>query len=328
MSYLKNAFNLIDNYFIARLRNKASTAQFWYLPEPPTINSPSDLIAYQNTKQSPTYLIDYTQKLRYSLQNSDGIIVLPYQQNIGNQINPEAAFQYTLGLHDQFIKTNETQYLKQFWHYIDYFVRHQTIDGLWHYHFDWYESKAPWFSALAQARGASVMLRAWLLSNETKYLDAAKLALATFNTPIAQGGCLHTFAQGNCPYFEEYPQSPTGVINGFMSTLMSIWELNYWVKEKWLNDLWQRGLSSLEIMLPFYTTHWWSLYDLDINTPILNVNSPRYHLLEIHYLKILSVLSNSDNIKTILQRRIDQYNRWSSRQCAIGLKLLRKIMYR
>src|SRR5690349_787039 len=89
MGYIKKLYKLADNYLIARLQKRPSTAFFWYLPEPPLIQSKEDLYAYQTAvTASPFYLIDYRQKLQYSLENKAGIIVLPYDQPLGQQINP------------------------------------------------------------------------------------------------------------------------------------------------------------------------------------------------------------------------------------------------
>lgn len=328
MRYIKNAWQIFDNYLLARWQNRPSTAAFWYLPELANIKNKSDLMHYQQSNLSPIFLIDYRPKLQYSLVNADGIIVLPYAQPIGPQINPEAAFQYALGLHDQFKITQEQAVNEKFWHYVEYFLAQQSSDGMWSYQFDWYGSKAPWYSALAQARGAVVMLRAWLLSHNTIYLTAAKTALSKFTTPITQGGFLHIFANNNCPYFEEYPQTPSGVLNGFMSALMCIWEMKYWAYEPWLDELWQMGMASLQKMLPHYSNHWWSFYDLDDRSPIANVNSPRYHLLEIQYLLILSLLADAPQITQEYQKRVRQYDKLFSPLRATGMKFMRKILYK
>jgi len=328
MNYLKKLFRLLDNYVIARIQHRPSTALFWYLPEPPNIKSSDDLINYKQSTLTPLYLIDYRQKLKYTLENKNGIIVLPYHDPIGKQINPEAAFQFALGLHNQFCLTKEKFWLDKFFKYADYFITKQSDSGMWNYEFDWYTSKAPWNSALAQSRGASVMLRAWLYSKDTIYLDAAKKALSRFTASTTEDGFLHYFSEGNCYYFEEYPKIPTGVINGFMSSLICIWELNYWIKEKWLSELWDQGIDSLKKMLPFYTTGWWSIYDRDHNSPMVNVNSPRYHLLEIHYLKVLSILAASPFLTEVYKTRKKQYNNIVYRYTALGLKLLRKIVYK
>jgi len=328
MNYVKNAWNLIDNYVLARWQNRPSTAAFWYLPEPANIATQQDLLDYKKSDASPLYLMDYRKKLQYTLTNQDGIIVLPYPKPIGQQVNPEAAFQYALGLHDEFCLSKNHGFLDRFTHYADYFLKNQTSDGLWEYRFDWYGSKAPWYSALAQARGAAVMLRAWKQRNNECYLIAAKKALNLFSVPTSQGGFLHPFPADNCAYFEEYPETPTGVINGFMASLMNIWELAYWTSEKWLADLWTNGINSLEKMLPYYSTGWWSLYDLDERTPIANVNSPRYHQLEMDYLQILSVLSGSSILLKEYHNRVNQLDSVISRLKALCCKSIRKILYK
>lgn len=329
MNHLKKIYRLADTYIIARIQKRPSTAAFWYLPEPPNIKTGDDLIRYQKSSApAPRYLMDYRQKLKYSLKNEKGIIVLPYDSPIGEQVNPEAAFQYALGLHDQFYVNQDARYLKNFFDYANYFLEAQTKEGLWNYDFDWFASKAPWHSALAQARGASVMMRAWLHSKNTKYREAAEKALAKFLLPVSEGGFLHTFTPENCSYFEEYPKTPTGVINGFMAALISIWELHYWMKERRLEDLWKVGIDSLQKMLPYYSIGWWSLYDLDKETPVSNVNSPRYHLLEMNYLQVLTVLSESAVLANEYEKRVGQYNNLFFRLRALGLKFVRKILYK
>jgi len=324
---INKAWQLFDNYVIARWQHRPSTAMFWYLSEPANIMSKANLESYQRARPSPFYLMDYSQKLKYKLCNQDGIIVLPYP-DIGEKINPEAAFQYALGLHDEYYQSGNDEYKTKFLNYADYFLAKQTRNGLWAYDFDWYGSKAPWYSALAQSRGASVMLRAYLLTEQQHFLDAAKNALALFQVPTCQGGFCHVFKEADCAYFEEYPQTPTGVINGMMASLLGIWECQYWLKENWLKELWGLGIHSLQTMLPFYNIGWWSLYDLDHTVPIINVNSPRYHLLEMNYLSVLAVLSETSAIKLEHEKRERQYQRLLARVCATGIKGVRKVLYR
>lgn len=327
MNYFYKMWRIMDNYIISRWQKRPSTAYFWYLPEVPNVYNAETLLTYQTSPVSPLFLMDYQKKLNYTLQNAEGIIILPYDNPIGNQINPEAAFQYALGLHDAYRITSDSTYLNQFWHYVHYFLNRQTKDGLWTYGFNWFGSKAPWYSALAQTRGASVMLRAWMLSHDARFFDAANNALTSCNLSTEHGGLLHPFKSQDVMYFEEYPQTPTAVMNGFMSSLICIWELSFWLKEQWINKLWQNGIQSLEKMLPHYNIGWWTLYDLNDQSSILNVNSPRYHLLEIHYLQILHVLSKSQIILDELTKRQQQYQHVIFKYRAILTKLLRKLLY-
>jgi hypothetical protein len=64
---------------------------------------------FENYKKMPIpfYPISYIAKLKYDHVNNNNIIVLPYDAPIGDQINPEAAFQYALGLHDSFLITKQ-----------------------------------------------------------------------------------------------------------------------------------------------------------------------------------------------------------------------------
>lgn len=327
MNSLKKAYSLFDNYVTARLLGKSSTAQFWYLPEPANLKDQASLLRYQNKLLTPFYLMDYRQKLKYSLINQEGIIVLPYQDPIGDRVNPEAAFQYALGLHEQYLQTHDEEYLQKFWVYVDYFLQKQSAEGDWEYDFDWYESKAPWTSALAQARGASVMLRAWLYRKENKYLIAALNAIQKFDIPTQHGGFLHTFNQENCQYFEEYPGFPQGVINGFIASLFGIWELSYWAKDKKAAKLWEMGVESLRKMLPYYSVNGWSLYDLDQQGKQPNFNSPRYHLLMINYLLVMSVLCDSDEFRHYYDLWTKNNNLLMKAKTTI-LKAKRKILYR
>lgn len=327
MGYWNNTKILLDNYFFARVLGRPSTAAFWYLPEIANVTDQKSLQAYKTAKM-PFYLMNYQAKLKYSLKNDNGIIVLPYPQPIGNQVNPEAAFQYALALHDQYLKTGESSWLKQFWHYVDYFLKRQTNRGDWSYEFDWFESKAPWSSALAQARGASVMLRAWLHTQDQIYLKAAVLAFSRFDEPHEQGGYSCFFKPAGCYYFEEYPQAPTAVINGFMAALFGIWELYFWTKQPRFANLWQNGIFSLAEMLPHYTVQGWTLYDQDIRNGKVNLNSPRYHELMINYILILSLLSDDMPAFEQYYKLWSKTNRMVPKMKALVSKSLRKIKYR
>lgn len=325
MNKIKKIIYIVNNYLVARILGKPSTAQFWYLPERANIMNKNGLDAYFSNKKSPLfYFMNYSEKLRYNLKNSDGIIVLPYEQPIGNQVNPEAAFQYALALYDKFQASHDHSWLKQFLYYANYFLERQTNEGDWCYQFNWYQSKAPWSSALAQSRGASVMLRAWIVTGNRNYLESAKLAFSKFNKPCSDGGYLQQFSLQSCYYFEEYPNEPLGVINGFMASLFGIWEVNHWLQDAELTDLWELGICSLEKMLPYYTYNGWTLYDQSGNSYRPNINSPRYHSLMISYMQVLCNLTTSPVFVNYLQLWIKS-NSFFFRTKALALKMLTKI---
>lgn len=290
-AFLRRARHLANNYGWSRLTGKPSLRGFWYTPDKPAVFDQPSLEAYRSAWHPP-YLIDYRPKLAYSLVNSEGIVVLPYDDPIGNQVNPEAAFQYALGLHDEHLATGEAARIHQFIHYADYFADRQTPAGDWRYGFDWYGSRAGWTSALAQSRGASVMLRAARITRDDSYLARSRLALARFETPVSAGGYLATMEVGGrtVQYLEEYPQEPTAVLNGFIAGLFALFEVGLWLDDEGSTRQFSARLDDLEAILPLYSHGDWSLYSLDQRRGWLNYDSPHYHALTTNYLAVIAAI--------------------------------------
>ncbi len=296
-SKLKIAYGLLRNYGIDRLLGKPSTAGFWWLKEFARVNDRASLNAYlASADPSPLYLMNYESKLSYKHENSDGILVLPYGEPTGDQINPEADFIYALAVHDDYRKNNKQESLDKFLRYATYFRDVQTENGDWPYLFDWPGNPAPWNSALAQGRGASVMLRAYLLSGDETFRTAALKAVSGFDLLIEDGGYQAIHPLTGHPYYEEYPSRPIGVMNGFMASLLGCWEVAYWLKDENAQKLFDQGITSLIELTPHYMTGWWSVYDRNPGVESHNYNTPRYHKLVLSYFEILAVLSDNEQI--------------------------------
>lgn len=301
MEPYRELVQIVSNYGLARVLKRDSPASFWYTPDEPRVYDQYTLRIYSGLEQ-PFYLIDYRPKLSYSKINEDGIIALPYFDPVGTQVNPEAAFQYALGLHDEYLSRGEDEYLRRFLHYVEYFLDKQEVDGDWLYQFDWGKNSAPWGSALAQARGASVMLRAAMLTGEDRFRRSAELAVSKFDVSILSGGYLwkRSFAGQVVEYFEEYPKDPTSVLNGFMAALFGVYELGKWLGVSRATKLWDSGLQSLVKMLPAYTTDWWTLYDIPLDEACIDLNSVHYHRLTLSYQRVLIALSSGPEREALM----------------------------
>lgn len=288
------ALRLLRNYVVDPLLGKPSTAGFWWLPEPARVRDQASLRDYHaSANPSPLYVMDYKSKLAYRQQNAEGIIVLAYASPIGDQVNPEAAFIYALALHDAWRMTGDVARRDEFLHYAKIFRSTQTPEGDWQYLFDWPHCPAPWTSALAQGRGASVMLRAWMMTGDNSYRESAGLALSRFSTPIEKGGYLAIHALAGVPYYEEYPLRPIAVQNGFMASLIGCFEVAHFGQSSEARALFDQGIHSLVAMTPHYLTSWWSVYDRNPQTSEPNLNTPRYHRLVGAYFDVLSALSGN-----------------------------------
>jgi len=318
---------LWENYIRRRVRGRPSPVTFWEHPEPPRVVDAASLAAYRSDLPSPRYLMDYRAKLSYREQDAAGILVLHYPDPVGTQVNPEAAFQRALGAHDEWRHTGADALRAEFLRTADWFQRDQADDGAWHYRFRWHRSANPWSSALAQMRGASVMLRAWLLTSEQRYRVAALRAADPLYRDVSAGGMRAHHPAAAVPYFEEYPAEPSAVLNGYMASLFGLYELATWLDDGQARHHLQEGYGALEAMLPHYVHQGWSLYDLDPASPFPNPNSPRYHRLVTDYLRVLATISGTPGLVGWRDRWIAM-DRPANRGRAIIGKALRKLRYK
>lgn len=318
---------LWENYVRRRVRGRPSPQTFWALPEPPRITTPAALAAYRSATPSPPYLMDYTAKCQYTEADAQGIPVLHYPDPVGTQVNPEAAFQIALGHHDAWLISNADRDRERFLHLADWFARDIAPDGTWWYRFRWHRSPAPWASALAQMRGASVMVRAWQLTGDGRYAAAARAAATPLGRSIEAGGMRAVHRLASVPYLEEYPAEPSAVLNGFLAALFGLYELSTWLDDRAATALFAEGTDSVEKLLPHYIHHGWTLYDLDPATPFPNPNSPRYHRLVGDYLRVLATITGRPAIA-------DWHQKWGAmdtplnRVRAVMGKTLRKLRYK
>lgn len=325
--FVSRAISLFDNYLISPLLGRKTTATYWYLPDPPNILNSTDLEKYKQCSPSPFYLIDYRTRTSYDYLSPEGIVLLPYAEPIGPQLNPEAAFQCALGWHDRFVAERSPRLRDEFINYAECLLATQSPRGDFVYSFDWFENKAPWHSALAQSRGASTMLRAFLLTRDDRYRASAFASLNRFDVSCEEGGYRAIFEPNGVSYFEEYPTQKNAVINGFMASLFGLYELGEWLGDERCRTLFASGISSLEKMLPYYTLPWWTLYDRGQFDSGRNVHSPRYQDMVVGYLRVLSLISGSSIIAQYAEHW-QSLNTRGNRLRAYAAKAVRKIIYR
>lgn len=327
MSALSRVARIVRTYTVGRLGGAPSTAAFWYNAAPPRVIDAASLTAYRaDADPYPLYLFDHRGKLSYPTVDADGVAFLNYDPPIGRQLNPEAAFQYLLGVADA-VRTTRPELKDTFLRGATRLLDLQTPEGDWPYQFDWFESKAPWFSALAQSRGVSVMLRAGRLSGDDRFIESAHRAVSRFEVPLADGGYLHTFESTGIPYFEEYPLSPSAVMNGFLATVFGLWELTELTGAESARRKLNLALDSLEQMLPAYDCGWWTLYDRRGYPEHPNVQSVFYHRMVVDYMRVLVTLDDRPAFRD-LRQRWEGYNTGPARLKATLAKLKFKVTHR
>ena len=167
-----------------------------------------------------------------------------------------------------------------------------------------------WVSALAQGQFLSVMVRAFWLTGNSRYLDAGNKALSFLLTPVAKGGPLNPMAAldhslSGREWLDEYPPVngfPSGyTLNGDMFTLIGLYEwtaLYEGDKPKYSTVAGQHfavGIDTLTHVLKYYDVGGFSAYDLGHiiyqRSPML---IPGYHRDHIYLLQSLFSIRSRD----------------------------------
>jgi len=312
--------------FSAYLLGGKSHLTFWH--ETPAENpnaTMSDLGEY--------YML-FTEKADYQgSYDSSGIPQLDYHGKIGLQYNPIAIAQYGLGNYNLFRRSADPARRKKFFVSADWLCAHleQNPQGLavWNHHFDWeYRDtlRAPWYSALAQGQGISLLVRAHKESRDVRYLDAAKRALACFYYPIQEGGVAFTDDSGDL-WFEEYIVSPpTHILNGFIWAAWGIYDYFLATQHPSAQDLFSRAVRTLLHNLERYDLGFWSLYEQS-GTRLPMVASPFYHQLHIVQLRVMHRLTGDVTFARVADRWEGYTRSRSNRTRALCYKSAFKLCY-
>lgn len=225
--------------------------------------------------------------------DSCGVPLLDYQGKIGRQHNPIAVAQWGLGNYNRLKRAASAQARDKVLTASDWLCQRleQNSHGVhvWNHHFNWeYRQmlKAPWYSALAQGQGISLLVRAHLETGNQKYLDAARLALQSFLLDLEQGGVRFEDSEKNV-WFEEYVVSPpTHILNGFMWAAWGVYDYFLATGSREAMELFGAAVKTMQANLHRYDLEFWSLYELS-GTLLPMVASPFYHRLHVTQLRVM-----------------------------------------
>ena len=272
--------------FQAYLGNGQSQLTFWHDTPETNPHAPFDALG--------EYYMPFSRKADYAgYYDPAGIPMIDYCGRLGLQYNPIAVAQWGLGNYNLFALRRGEAAKQKFLAASDWLCAHLESNptGLhvWNHHFDWeYRSmlKAPWYSALAQGQGISLLVRAYQETGSEKYRKSAAQAFEAFLAPVAEGGVTCTDAQGNL-WFEEYVvTSATHILNGFIWAAWGVYDYFLATDDDRARRLFESAIETLRANLHHYDLGFWSLYEQS-GTLLPMVASPFYHRLHIVQLRIL-----------------------------------------
>jgi hypothetical protein len=315
--------NYYRRIFPAYLTSPKSHLTFWH--EVPEVNErfrPEEL---------GEYYMPFTAKADYSGQyDSNGIPLLNYHGKLGLQYNPIAVAQYGLGNYNLFCRTGDPERRKKFLTAADWLVTNLEKNGsemwVWNHHFDWeYRTplKAPWYSALAQGQGISVLVRAYRDAGNDAYLDAARRAFEPFLRTVDKGGVAYLDDNGHT-WLEEYIVfPPTHILNGFIWASWGVYDYFLATDDPVAHRLFNQAVETLAANLQRYDAGFWSLYEQS-GTRLKMLASPFYHHLHIIQLKILYQLTGEE----IFRRYAEKWESYRRNRLNQKLALLYKGIFK
>jgi heparosan-N-sulfate-glucuronate 5-epimerase len=280
------------------------------------------------------YYMPFTEKADYpGVFDGGGIPMLDYRGKLGRQYNPIAIAQWGLGNLNLFLRTKDSGRKAKFMLASNWLCDHleQNPHGVfvWNHHFDWeYRTplRAPWYSALAQGQGISLLVRASRETGNTAYMSAAERAFISFQKSTADGGVTFTDQSGDL-WFEEYIVTPpTHILNGFIWAAWGVCDYYLATQRRDAQELFARAVKTLRASLQHYDLGFWSLYEQS-GTRLPMVASPFYHRLHVAQLRVMQKITGDSIFAEYADRWEGHMRKRANRTRALCYKSVFKLWY-
>jgi hypothetical protein len=319
-------FSYLQRIFTAYLTGSNSHLTFWH--GEPQLNE-----NFEPGKLGEYYQCFFAKADYPGHYDENGIPMLDYHGKVGLQYNPIAIAQYGLGNYNLYVRSGDDDRKSKFLKVADWLVENleETPQGtkVWNHHFDWeYRDtlKAPWYSALSQGQGVSLLVRAHKETDKGEYLQSAESAFDSFKKNLNLGGV--TFTDGNgFRWFEEtIVDPPTHILNGFIWATWGVYDFYLYTKDKEAESLYLAAIKTLRDNIHLFDTGFWSLYEQS-GTSMKMLASPFYHSLHIVQLRVLYKLTGETIFKEYADRWDGYRKNLFNRSRALIYKSIFKILY-
>jgi len=209
-----------------------------------------------------------------------------------------------------YLRRGDEQYRSAFLKQISWLEQNAVVrpDGaaVWPMNFDYPEGpvllKAPWISAYAQGLVISALVRAWRLTKRPSLLELLKNSAKVFELDVKDSG-VRVPLDDHAVYTEVPGGAPPGILDGFMTSLLGLYDLYTETGDPVVGRLFDQGIDGLKYALPRWDYRSkWSWYGCRAY-----LSPPSYHRLNCLLLEILARLSG--------QPTLAEYSRrWSHHQ--------------
>lgn len=243
---------------------------------------------------------------------------IPINQIEGGKVVyfPISIFQYALGLWDLYLEKHDENNKKHFLKICDWMIDNQEPSGAWNC-FEPIGYKKIKYSSMGQGEAVSVLLRAYTLTEDQKWLDSANKAVDFMIIDVKEGGTLSV--EGGETIFEEYANTEgdkKSVLNGWIFSLFGIYDYLKVVKDEKIEKIYMQSLNTLSRKLHSYDRKYWSNYDMTGR-----IASPAYHDLHICLLTVLSDITNDP----VYQQRAEIWKKYQHSKVKKFRAIVKKI---
>ncbi|HEY6301524.1 MAG TPA: D-glucuronyl C5-epimerase family protein [Terriglobales bacterium] len=255
---------------------------------------PLDIVSEAGPKKSLYYYI-YSEKLTWSVMRMDPTGVPRARNRLAGLIYKPAYIAWWglvnlghfLRHHDE---ASRVAFLKQ----VDWLEANAVVRAdrcvVWPNYFDCIQAKtflkAPWISACDQGLVMSALVRGYRLTKRPRLLDLLQGTTRIFELAVQEGGVREALASG--ALYSELPGEPIpGILDGFMSSLLGLYDWFVETGEPAVGKLFTDGIEGLKTMLPTWDYRKrWSWY-----SSRHYLCPPSYHWLNLVLLETLGRLS-------------------------------------
>ncbi|NVM20300.1 MAG: hypothetical protein HWN68_00785 [Desulfobacterales bacterium] len=236
--------------------------------------------------------------------------------------HPVRISQYALGAFEYFLDTGNNDAKNAFLTCAEWLTNNLRKHGkffYWEYRFG--HTDVPWFSAMAQGQGASVLLRAFSETHDKKYLHSARKAIEPIAHDISQGG-VSVLKENTYLFPQEYStNSPSEVLNGAISAWFGVYDYYRATGDSEVEQFCEGIMNTFLWCIEEYDTSYWSLY---CRSPKY-LASPYYNSVHVCQLKILYLISGEKKFLKYSKRFETYQSNWINRTKYVLANHLRQI---
>jgi D-glucuronyl C5-epimerase C-terminus len=283
-------------YALGALRREVLEFRFSY---------PLDIVPQAGPKESLHYYL-YSDKLSWSVMSMDPTGVPRARGRLyGEVYKPAYIAWWGLVNLGHYLQRNDTAGREIFLRQVDWLELHATTGPngsvVWLNPYDYLEGDtlrtAPWISAYDQGMVISALVRGYRMTKRPKLMELLRGAHRIFEVDTRAGG-VRTPAPGGATY-AEIPGAPApGILDGFLTSLLGLYDLSVETGDAQVERLFREGVQGLTALLPTWDYRQkWSWY-----ATRAYLCPPAYHILNSSLLNVVARLSGEPALATLADR--------------------------